>query len=613
MIKGSIVCKASLFPLVLLFWVPLAYLSGLPLGILSAKYFLLVLSSAICVPFIFFHLKVLKNASNWIDILVVGLVLYVVSVSLISGINISEEKKIVCLIASSLVYFYIRVINLIFAENVFINGLFFYGITGVALISLIVGLLQAAGTIPSFNSTFEVTGTFFHPAPFTAFLACSFPFIYLSSINSWTKVHNTTAQVVLLAVCLLTLILSLVFFFMLKSRASVLSLFVGTGYVLYHVRTGFKSHWLEKTRAFFSSGYKKLAIILLITGCTCMAYWWRKDSVNGRLLVWKISLNMIANRPLIGHGFGSFQYDISKYQMAYFKSSNPSESEINLADEVTSAFNEPLQLLSELGTLGLSIFILIVVFVYRDNKIYQINASKGEPVMSRLCLSISAKGSLLAFLVFSLFSYPFSLPELTCVFFISLALANNNNSHGAWIFPFVKTFTYAFTLYMILTINKRFVEFQAYRTWQNAANQTDSLSMNKLFKAALVPLKHNNVFLHDYSQRLYRIGNYRECISILGKEKTMHYDDYMVLAECNRLLDNNNLYEKSLIDAHYLLPNRFTPVFKLMLLYHDSVKNARKVILYANELLNKKVRVPSLEIDHFKAVARDYIKNSSKD
>ena len=36
-------------------------------------------------------------------------------------------------------------------------------------------------------------------------------------------------------------------------------------------------------------------------------YYYKKDSADGRLLIWRVSIDMIADAPLVGHGIGTFE------------------------------------------------------------------------------------------------------------------------------------------------------------------------------------------------------------------------------------------------------------------------------------------------------------------
>ena len=77
----------------------------------------------------------------------------------------------------------------------------------------------------------------------------------------------------------------------------------------------------------------------------------KKDSADGRLLIWKVTTEMIAKKPLIGHGTNGFEANYMNYQADYF-SENNNPKEALLAGNNKYAFNIFLKILSEYGLIG---------------------------------------------------------------------------------------------------------------------------------------------------------------------------------------------------------------------------------------------------------------------
>jgi O-antigen ligase len=46
-----------------------------------------------------------------------------------------------------------------------------------------------------------------------------------------------------------------------------------------------------------------LCFALLLSGC----YWMKKDSADGRLLIWRCSVSMVKDAPWLGHGISIFR------------------------------------------------------------------------------------------------------------------------------------------------------------------------------------------------------------------------------------------------------------------------------------------------------------------
>ena len=100
------------------------------------------------------------------------------------------------------------------------------------------------------------------------------------------------------------------------------------------------------------------------------------SSLNVRLLMWRNTLQMIKDNPLLGSGIGTFKINYLNYQ-ANFLQKNPNY--IKYITNAKESHNEYLQMGAELGLLGLGIFIFIIYIFYalvinfikkKDNNIF---------------------------------------------------------------------------------------------------------------------------------------------------------------------------------------------------------------------------------------------------
>ena len=94
------------------------------------------------------------------------------------------------------------------------------------------------------------------------------------------------------------------------------------------------------------------SICLLTIPALLFLYNYKKDSANGRLLVWTVSANIFQDYPLFGTGTGGFQANYMNYQADYFRA-NPEFKYKMLVDENCYAFNEPIRCGVEYGIVGL--------------------------------------------------------------------------------------------------------------------------------------------------------------------------------------------------------------------------------------------------------------------
>lgn len=88
----------------------------------------------------------------------------------------------------------------------------------------------------------------------------------------------------------------------------------------------------------------------------------KKDSADGRLLIWKCSWEMIKDSPVYGHGINSFRTHYMDYQAHYFEQ-HPDSKYSMLADNVLCPFNEYLAVLVNFGFLGFFILLAFIFFL----------------------------------------------------------------------------------------------------------------------------------------------------------------------------------------------------------------------------------------------------------
>jgi O-antigen ligase len=66
-------------------------------------------------------------------------------------------------------------------------------------------------------------------------------------------------------------------------------------------------------------------IVVFFVGTAVTLFYQKKDSTNGRLLIWKVSSEMIKDKPVLGHGINTFQAKYMDYQSQYFENNRDSK------------------------------------------------------------------------------------------------------------------------------------------------------------------------------------------------------------------------------------------------------------------------------------------------
>lgn len=80
------------------------------------------------------------------------------------------------------------------------------------------------------------------------------------------------------------------------------------------------------------------SLLILICLCTYLIsglYSYKKDSADGRILIWKISLEMVKDKPILGYGFDGFRKNYMNYQAAYLQEKQLPKQSIILQMTIT--------------------------------------------------------------------------------------------------------------------------------------------------------------------------------------------------------------------------------------------------------------------------------------
>ena len=266
------------------------------------------------------------------------------------------------------------------------------------------GLRQLYGFSASGHFRYALTGSFFNPGPYAGYLAMVLP-LYLHHFvrfRDWKwlitslKIERAAAGVVgVLILCVLPATMS---------RSAWVAALIGCGWVMYMHRDSrkWKLLWRRYKKRYVSWGIG-IFLVLIVGGAG--AFFLKPDSALGRLFLWKITCQAIANHPW-GCDKG-FAFAYGEAQEAYFSKGDYAEWEERVAGSPEYAFNEYLELTL---TQGPAICIMLIVITFA-------------------CLWAGTQfrrygvcGAIVTLLVFSFSSYPMHLPAFI-VAYVCLLLA----------------------------------------------------------------------------------------------------------------------------------------------------------------------------------------------
>jgi len=389
-------------------------------GVVSGKYFwfygsmgVISITTLIFAAIRKLHFRFTKF--DWLILLFSGNILFT---SFVINDALQNTTKLVLFALLVVLYFNFRFFFEHKDTNIQRSICFFIVLTG--FIEVIWGLRQLYGFSYSQHSLFKLTGSFFNPGPYSGYLAMVFPLaLYyagqkvkskrvndkrLMAKGIWRAIHLLPFAFRLMP--LITCIAILLVLPAAMSRASWLAVTAGSLLVLcghYSGRFSYLKDYYEKQK-------KKIlfiGIVVLISLFSALSgmYLLKKDSADGRSLMWKIALQTAQKHPF-GVGLGNFSGAYGNAQADYFASGKGTETEEYVAGCPEYGFNEYLQIAIESGVISLVLFIVIV---FLSLKSLIVNRKWG------------VAGSMVSLLIFAFFSYPFSVLPFLIVFVFLLA------------------------------------------------------------------------------------------------------------------------------------------------------------------------------------------------
>lgn len=479
---------------------------------------------------------------------------------------------------------------------------FLVGIIVTALVEAILGMRQLYGFDKSNHSLFKLTGDFYNPGPFSGYLALALPICLwmILQFGDYKKAEWKQTKKYLYYLVWATLLAIILVLPAGMSRTSWLAAIISCGWIYWEQRIGWKKTKQiineHRTLSIISSFF----ILILAIGALVGIYALKKDSANGRLLLWKVTGQAIMEQPWTGTGIGGFPTTYTDAQAAYFASGKASEVEKMVAGCPDYAFNEFLQIGLEQGIVGLMVFVLLLGYsIFRGVK----NEQTG------------AVGGIIALIILSLASYPLQLPEFWIVLVVLMGITNTaitSIREGNKIL-FVATLG-ILTVISVGIFCQQNAFYQRYKKW----HVLKQLNNNKIYEAAskgyeeLAPLMlHRPEFLFETALCLNRTKRYTEANILLYRAIKLSCDPmiHYVTARNEQSLGNYQKAEKLLLHAIDMLPERIYPYYLLTKLYTEpDFFHKDKFIKAANAVLTKEPKVNSKAIGEMRTEVKKMLR-----
>lgn len=453
-----------------------------------------------------------------------------------------------------------------------------WGIGLAGAIEAIWALSQQIGWVDSNHSIFDVTGTLGNPGQLAGFLSVALTVMF--------GLYLLYRQRKFIKWLILSLSLLMIFVLVLSdSRTGWVAALAGSSFV-WRV-------WgrIKRTNLLF-----KISIGILGFLLCAGAYYYKKDSADGRLFIWRIATDMIADAPILGHGIGAFGKKYMYYQAQYFES-YPLSEYIKLADNVIYPYNEFLHVGVEMGMLGILLVVLIIIALawrvplQEENMIYM--------------------GGFIALMVFSMFSYPSYVLLLMLLFPVLLGGIVCRREMRLFSTLACKYAWWGVCGFTACLLGKGYYTF--YLLEKNveklySSSSSDMVSAEKYIEMHYDDLKAIPGFLDLYAQYCYKTFPVPESLPVLK-------DAAIIVPTSELFCDLGNLYKdagdmKRAVEcyslASYMTPNRLLPKYELFVLYQEigDTLLARQI---GETILSMVVKVESTETLKIKGGVKRYL------
>lgn len=474
-------------------------------------------------------------------------------------------------------------------------------VTG-GIMQSITGELQLYGFLKSCNNLFPITGSFYNPGPYAGYLTSVFPAalgivlykktflltLLRSNRRFFTKkIKRLVAQLSILA-SYSAIILLPVTLIIVQSRSALTSVFLISVFLVI-------DKYFTNRQIYFK--YRKLAglffLLLLLSITLFSSLIIKRDSSNGRLLIWKISARMVQAHPITGIGFDRFASEYMSFQGDYFSSKVVSQEQVRLTDEVYFAYNEPMQFLIENGSI-----IAIVSAVFTVLCLTMQGKSK---------FLLIAKTGIISILIFSLTSYPSQVLPIKINAVIYLAIMSKFCKMKVFSVNFFNRKLYSFSFLILgyvilfmLSIKTKEI-YKGLQDWYTADNlfhvQNFSESQS-YFNNAYSIFKNNGDFTLDYSQMLIQSGRIDSGGTLLRRSIlfTNRPMSQTLLGTYYEYIKDYQMAEESYRKACDMVPSKIFPKYQLCNFYlrTNQLGKARKTAI---AILHAPIKIKSTATD----------------
>lgn len=433
---------------------------------------------------------------------------------------------------------------------------------------------------------FEI-GSFENPAGFASCLCMGMPFVAL-----FVRDKNRWMRNIALVSCLLVLIA----IYVSKSRAGYVScvmMLAVFGLFIYNKVS-------KRVRLILCIGSFSTIIGIVMAFCSMSDS--KHHSMVGRQLVWSVGIEMVKDKPLLGHGLGSIERCYMNYQADYLKHSSR-QREIMLADNVKHVFNDYLAIAIQFGVVGILLLAgyvgMLAYCFFRKSR--------------RDSLAQAAMLSLIGLGCFAFFSYPSYYPFTWVMIALNswLIVSPCISWRSCTSVRLRKIVGAGMMILSVVALVQIGMRLKAEIIWKKLYDRRlvfGDMQTLKEYQSIYPELRHEPYFLYNYAVELNLDGQYVKSQQ-MAKECEQYWADYdlkMVMGYNFKELGRSFEAIKYFLDAEAMCPNRFEPIYNVMKI-HQSMHDSYRTLKYAKMIVNKPIKVFSSDVANMKDEAKQIL------
>lgn len=474
---------------------------------------------------------------------------------------------LICLLILALTYF---------TDNQYIESKdLFFPLIFIGTVESMLTLLQYFHIIHSSAKFFSVTGTFDNPNITAMVISLSIP-AYMEVISR----KRNSLRYVLIAV----LIISLAALILLKCRTALIGVIIIA--FIYLLKP---SDTIRNTKLY------RMTVGIFIVSLLAFAFvfqYQKKSSSDGRLTIWKITAEMIREKPLIGYGYGFFNKEYNLKQAQYFNSGEKPLSEKMNAGFTAMAYNEYLEHSFMGGIIGGLIYIFLLLYLI-------VGALK--------CKLKDVYPALTTYAVIGVFNFTTNSPIILFVFSLYAAIVI---SHYNFLNITMTNNKIVSSIYALLGLSFVLISSQKYNAQKKLTVANKMIQKENMHQAGIIldkiqsKISTSEVFFQIQSGYLLRNGKPEE--ALMQIQQALRYTSspklYLQAGQVAELTHNPTLAEHYYDIASGIEPHLFKPLMMKLQMYLNTGQ-FDKAKQTANQIVNMPVKIDSDKVKLYKQTA----------